>query len=295
MAELRYHLFDVFTETAFEGNPLAVFAAADLGDDAMQRVAGELNLSETVFLRRGEGEIAASLRIFTPRREVEFAGHPTVGSALAIAGVLGWMPPQKRSFVLRERAGDIPVSIDEVPGGSPIAWLRTPPVGFGATVSREQAAAVLRLQPQALLDDLPPQFLSAGNPFLYVPLRDAEAVDRAAYDAGAAAAVAAIDEAVGVYLFALTERGAYARMFAPRAGVAEDPATGSATGPLYAYLARYGALREGERFLNEQGVAMGRRSHLHVRLTRGEKRVSAIEIGGQAVLVGEGVLRAEFS
>ena len=288
MIEVDYLIYDVFTDRVFAGNPLAVFPKTALDDATMQHIARELNLSETVFLSRGEGETAGSLRIFTPGREILFAGHPTIGTAIALVDRLGWIRPDQSSFVLRLGIGDVPIAIDH--GEPTIAWLTTPPVTLGREIAREDAAAILCLGLADVRADLPPQMAGAGNPFLYVPLATKAAVDRATLDAAAVRAQLGWNEINGIYFFAQTDDGAYARMFAPMSGIAEDPATGSATGPLYAYLARWGALPRSQRFVNEQGVAMGRPSTLYVRVRWDGDTLDRIEVGGGAVFVGEGRL-----
>ena len=288
MIEARYMLFDVFTDVAFAGNQLAIFPEASLDDATMQRVARELNLSETVFLRPGDEDVVASLRIFTPLAEVPFAGHPTVGTAIALADHLWWVGPNETEFVVRERVGDVAIRLER---GSPTtAWLTTPPVTFGTTVATEDAAAILGIPSRMVRSDLPCEYAGAGAPFLYVPLTSKEAVDRAVYDAVAARERLPEDAVSDAFPFALAADGAYARMFAPAFGIAEDPATGSAMGPLYAYLAKHGAVERRERFVNEQGVAMGRRSVIEVRLHWNGDALERIDVGGSAVFVGEGTL-----
>lgn len=288
MRDARYMLFDVFTDVAFAGNQLAVFPDVTLDDATMQRIARELNLAETVFVTPAD-DVVASLRIFTPLAEVPFAGHPTIGTAIALADHLWWIGPNETQFVLREKIGDVPIRLER--GKPTTAWLTTPPVEFGRTVSREDAAAILGLELEDVRDDLPCEFAGAGNIFLYVALVSREAVDRAVYDMTAVRRRLPWSPITDVYLFAQSSDGAYARMFAPMFGIAEDPATGSATGPLYAYLARHGKLERTERFTAEQGVAMGRRSVLHVKLTWDGKDLRAVDVGGNAVFMGEGKLR----
>jgi trans-2,3-dihydro-3-hydroxyanthranilate isomerase len=281
-----YLLYDVFTDRAFEGNQLAIFPDAAFDDATMQRIARELNLSETVFLSRGRDAAAACLRIFTPGREIPFAGHPTVGTAVALVDKLRWV--EAGEFLLRERVGDVAISID---AGPPlVAWLTTPPVVLEATFGRDAAAALLGLALDDVRTDLPPQIAGAGSPMLFIGLRDEAAVDRAVFDASTLGKINGLDSIVGVYVFAQTSGGAYVRMFAPMSGIAEDPATGGATGPLYAYLAHHGSLERRAACINEQGVAMGRRSLLRVRLSWSGERLERIDVGGQAVLVGEGTL-----
>jgi trans-2,3-dihydro-3-hydroxyanthranilate isomerase len=289
MIDAPYLLLDVFTDRVFAGNPLAIFPEAHFSDTTMQSIAREMNLSESVFLTRGERGAAAALRIFTPGREMQFAGHPTVGTAIALVDRLGWIRPDQSSFVLRLRIGDVTIAIDRAEPTT--AWLTTPPVTFGREIAREDAATILSMGVADVRSDLAAQLVGAGNPFLYVGLASKAAVDRAEIDAAAVREQIGWDDINGVYVFAQTDDGAYARMFAPMSGITEDPATGSATGPLYAYLAKCEALPRKERFVNEQGVAMGRPSVLHVRVRWNEAGPETIEVGGTAVFVGEGTLR----
>ena len=289
MTEISYLLFDVFTQEPFTGNQLAV-VSQHLPDATMQRIANELNIAETVFVKRtNQPKRPAELRIFTPGREVPFAGHPTVGATFAIAEVLKWVSPEQTEFVLGERVGDVAVRVERK-NGALFAWLRTPPVKFLEEIDRARCAAAINVAPEDLLETLPPQLVSAGNPFLYIALKDRETVDRASFQSSR------LDESidwgiVGVFVFCLTEGGTYARMFTPMSGIGEDPATGSATGPLFAYLARRGAIDvKRSSFVSEQGVKLGRRSVLHVRL-EGEGEKLQVDVGGQAILIGEGRLK----
>jgi trans-2,3-dihydro-3-hydroxyanthranilate isomerase len=286
----RYCVVDVFTETPFEGNPLAVFLDAEgLSDDEMQTIARELNLAETSFVFASP-DAAARLRIFTPGAEVPFAGHPTIGTAFALVRS-GRVPADAASFVLDERIGRVPIRLERAE--NPFrAWFRTPPIAFKEIADRDACAAALGLDPTDLLPALPVQIVSAGNPFLFVPLRDPSVVDRARLNA-AAIARAIEPPATGVFVFAPVASGAYSRMFAPDIGVVEDPATGSATGPLGAYMAEYGLLPnvDGTAFTSEQGTLMKRRSFIHGILHVADGRLEAVDIGGSAVAVIEAELR----
>ncbi len=288
----RSLVVDVFTEVPFFGNPLAVFPDAHgLSDDAMQTIARELNLSETSFVFAPlDARNAARLRIFTPGREVDFAGHPTIGTAFALVS-LERVPASANDFVLEENVGPVPIRLER--RADPfLAWLRTPPIAFGAKYDRAQAAAMLGLTAADLLGVLPVQEAGAGNPFIYVPLRDRAAVDKAELEVGALLRLGPDSAASGVFVFAPVESGVYARMFAPRSGIREDPATGSATGPLGAYLVEYGLLerRDGLRFTNEQGTKMQRRSFIHGRLNVAGGVLESVDVGGSAVRVSEGTL-----
>ena len=172
-----------------------------------------------------------------------------------------------------------------------MVWLTTPPINEAAVYDPVRCAEALGLGVSDLLDT-PPQILSAGNPTLFVALRDKATVDRALLEsAGMRPLNSAGNENFCVFVFTPTPEGAYSRMFAPQYGVPEDPATGSSTGPLAAYMMRRDLISRaaGTRFVSEQGTKMGRRSMLHVHI-RGERGVDGIEVGGHVTPVAEGVL-----
>jgi trans-2,3-dihydro-3-hydroxyanthranilate isomerase len=271
--EHQYRVVDVFTEKPLEGNPLAVFPdAAGLDSSTMQSIARELNLSETVFiLPATRPDCSARLRIFTPSREMDFAGHPTVGGSFVLLDT-GMVSKHSETFVVEENVGPVPIRVDK--GERPLIWLTTPPIKDGPTFDRGLCAGVLGLGPEDLLD-FPPQVLSAGNPTIFIALKDRETVDRAEMDmSGAKRLRGTHPQPLCTFVFTPTAEGAYSRMFAPEHGVMEDPATGSATGPLAAYMMRH-KLTPGERFRSEQGTKMRRRSILHVHMHDG-----AIDVGG---------------
>lgn len=280
--QLSYHyqVVDVFTERPLEGNPLAVFLdGSDLDAGTMQSIARELNLSETVFiLPATQPDAVARLRIFTPRQELAFAGHPTVGTSFVLLEN-GFVPNDWGHFVVEEKIGLVPIRIER--SERPLIWLTTPPIESGETFGREVCARALGLTSSDLLD-CEPQLVSAGNPFVFVAVKDKDAVDRAWLDiSGVGVFQNANPRLNGVFVFAPTAEGAYSRMFAPEHGIVEDPATGSATGPLAAYMIRNNLAphADGTRFLSEQGTKMKRRSILHVHI-RGERGVDGIEVGG---------------
>ena len=280
MALYRYRVVDVFTETALEGNPLAVFPdASGIDDRTMQKIARELNLSETVFVVPvTRADCAARIRIFTSTMEILFAGHPTVGASFVLLED-ALVPKEPGHFLLEEKVGPVAVRVE--PGDRPLIWLKTPPIQFGRTYDRAICGRSLGLD-QADLLDIAPQLVSAGNPNIFIPARDKGAVDRAWLDLSGLRSIQPAGEGpVCVFVFAPTADGAYSRMFAPEHGVIEDPATGSATGPLAAYMLRNGLTPrdKGSRFISEQGTKMGRRSLLHV-LIHGENGADGIEVGG---------------
>jgi trans-2,3-dihydro-3-hydroxyanthranilate isomerase len=273
MPTFRYRVVDVFTEHPLEGNPLAVFPDASAIDPStMQKVAQELNLSETTFvLAPTNPECAARVRIFTPTKEMRFAGHPTIGTAYVLVDE-GVIPKGTASFLLEEKVGAVPVRVDGA--APPMIWLTTPKIHDGRTFDRAVCARALGLDPSDLLD-LAPQLLSAGNPNLFIALKDQAAVDKASLDMAAARSLKIPDEEpFCVFVFTPVSTGAYSRMFAPEFGVVEDPATGSATGPLAAYMMKNKLVSTG-RFISEQGTKMGRRSLLHVQI-----HDDRIDVGG---------------
>lgn len=286
--EQPYLLLDVFTDELFAGNQLAVFPQGGALDAAtMQRIANELNIAESVFATQAPDESRpAKLRIFTPGREVPFAGHPTIGAAVAIADLLQWTTQSQ--FALEENVGDVPVRIERGAKRTK-AWLMTPPMTLGARVDAAAAAAMLGLTANDLDERFLPRIAGAGSNFLYVGVRDACLVDAAQIDARALAALRGPYDVVGTMVFAIREGGTYVRMFAPEAGIVEDPATGSAAGPLYACLVDDGLLpaRAG-RFVSEQGAKMGRRSLLHVNIVSGDSL--KYEVGGSVTPVGHGTI-----
>jgi len=280
MSSYRYRVVDVFTEHALEGNPLAVFPdASGMDDVTMQKVAKELNLSETTFvLPPTRPNCLARVRIFTPTREMVFAGHPTIGTSFVLLDEK-MAPANSERFNLDENVGPVPIRVEQ--GARPRIWLTTPPLQWGRSFDRSMCAKALGLDAGDLLDPAP-QLVSAGNPNVFIALKDKNAVDRAWLDStGLAAIKERGQEAVCIFIFTPTPEGAYSRMFAPEHGVMEDPATGSATGPLAAYMMRHNLAPKaaGARFLSEQGTKMGRRSILYIQVN-GVEGIGGIEVGG---------------
>jgi trans-2,3-dihydro-3-hydroxyanthranilate isomerase len=285
----RYRVVDVFTQVPLEGNPLAVFPqAGGIDTETMQKIARELNLSETTFiLPASRPDCAAAVRIFTPTREMVFAGHPTVGTSFIMLEE-EIIPRGSREFVLEEKVGPVAIRVES--GDRPLIWLRTPPIRFGKTFDRIVAAKALQLNIADLLD-IAPQLVTAGNPAVFVALCDKAAVDRATLDSQSSTLRDASEGPGCVFVFTPTTEGAYSRMFAPEHGIVEDPATGSATGPLAAFMMRNGLVpsADGTRFVSEQGTRMGRCSLLHVHIL-GEQGSSGIEVGGYVTPVIEATL-----
>jgi trans-2,3-dihydro-3-hydroxyanthranilate isomerase len=288
-----YVIVDVFTATPFRGNALAVIPQADgLSDAEMQMIAAEFNLSETAFLLPPIAQKAAvRVRIFTPRRELPFAGHPTLGAAAVFCDHSGAAPP----FIIEEKAGQIKIDADRNGSQENLFWLTTPPVTFYETLDRQFCANLLGLELEDVRADVLPTFASAGSPLLFICLASVEAVDRAQLqDRYLEQALGSVDS-VGTFVFARKQPNSsanfdvYSRMFAPQTGIPEDPATGGATGPLAAYMMRCGLLSANEpaAFMSEQGTKMGRQSFLYVRTDPAQ---GTIQVGGSTVAIARGTL-----
>ena len=295
--EYAFVQVDVFTDRVFGGNPLAVVLdARGLTDGEMAAIAGEMNLSETTFvLPPTRSDCDVRVRIFTPRRELAFAGHPTIGTSFVLA-TRGMLPAEARLLTLEEGVGPVPVRLDGDPANPTFLWMRHGEATFGPPLApRADFAIALGLTEDDLLPDAPIQTGTTGSAFLYIPLRDRTAVDRAALDVPAILRSFADTTAVGVFVFAPDPDPAghrvYARMFAPHtSGIPEDPATGSASGPLGAYLVRHRLVPPDEtvRIISEQGTKMGRQSFIHIAVSTAAGAVTGIEVGGSAVPVLEG-------
>ena len=280
--------YDVFTDRPYAGNPLAVaIDPPELDADQMLRIAGELNLSETVFLRpRPDGSWTA--RIFTPAVELPFAGHPTVGAALALADA-GLV--EGGEVVLHEGVGPVRV---EVTGSVATLTTPRPPAPVEAADPGEVAAA-LGLDLSDLHPDLGPRGWSAGVPFTMVAVRDLDVLGRAEVDLARWRESVALSDAPDLYVLAPLDgvRGERwrARMFGPDVGLVEDPATGAAAAAACGYLAGHaGAPRLDAGWTIEQGVEMGRPSEIRVQAVQRGAEVVAVRVGGQAVWVGGGEL-----
>jgi trans-2,3-dihydro-3-hydroxyanthranilate isomerase len=299
---LRYLHLDVFTRTPFEGNQLAVFPEpGNLTAAQMQRIAMEMAYSESTFIYPPENGGDFRMRIFTPGKELPMAGHPTIGSTFALARE-GTIAHGRDRIVFELGVGPTPVSMEWDANGLAFAWMTQQLPTFGSEIHDRQAfAAAIGLEGKDLIDGAPLQSVSCGVPFLIVPLTTRAAVDALAIDRRSTARLFSSSGFAELPMFFFTtEAGAdgaiaYSRMLAPEFGIAEDPATGSASGPLGCYMLRYGlASAEGARALvSLQGVAMGRPSRIHVSIdSDGAGTISQVRIGGTSVLVGGGELIA---
>lgn len=299
MSSLSYHLLDVFAEAPFGGNQLAVFPEADsIAPDLMQRIARELNLSETVFLLSStEPGILRRLRAFTPSMELPFAGHPTIGAAYLLVD-LGAVPltDSGARFTLLANVGPVPIVVQRRPEGGVFVQLTAaqspqagPPAPSAATL-----AAILQL-PEEDLEPEGAQAVSAGLPFLFVPLKGRAALRRARVHFDRWQTELSTWWAPHVVVFCREpdhpEADLSVRMFAPLMGIVEDPATGAAAAAMAGYLGWRSPERDGTlRWTLEQGVDMGRPSLLRIEADKVAGQVTTSRVGGSAIRIGEGRL-----
>jgi trans-2,3-dihydro-3-hydroxyanthranilate isomerase len=280
MGELRYTICDVFTDRPLAGNQLAVFSdARAIPEELMQPLARELNLSETTFVLAPEAGGDVRLRIFTPTVEMPFAGHPTLGSAWVLAAESG-----AERISLETAAGTIAVSLQRDNGQPSFAWMSQPVPTVAPVAAAEELLAAVGVAESGL----PVEVYDNGVHHAYVCLDSADEVAALAPDQRHLAALAEVD---GVSCFAVQGARATSRMFAPSLGVPEDPATGSAAGPLAVHLVRHGRLAAGEELVVSQGAQIARPSTLHARVGGTPTEIDSVEVGGRAVVVGAGRLR----
>jgi trans-2,3-dihydro-3-hydroxyanthranilate isomerase len=296
----RFITADVFTDRLFGGNPLAVLPdARGLDAGQMQRIAREFNLSETVFvLPPDDPAHTRKLRIFTPAQEVPFAGHPTVGSALILAasGAIG-LTGATTGIIFEEPAGPVPVTIRSNGGQATFAQLTAPVAPeLRPAPAADAIAAMLSLTPADLRTAAGlPAFASCGFPLLIVEVADRAALGRARLDLALWQRLLADAWSREVYLVsrdsAEPEAAFQVRMFAPAAGIAEDPATGGAAAALGGWLGLRETPAAGTaRYRLAQGLEMGRPSRLEVEVEMRAGQVAAVRVGGGAVLVSEGTI-----
>lgn len=300
----RYAVLDVFTDTALSGNPLAIVRDAEgLDDAAMQAIAREFNLSETVFVLPPDNPPhTAKVRIFTPGRELPFAGHPTVGTAIHL-GTERFNKEQADDVdvmvVLEEKVGPVRCGVMLRASGSPYAEFDLPVLPKVADSVPDVAAVAEALglaQHEIGFGHYPLAIADAGVPFVIVPVNGLDAARRAAPSPERWSRVFPNGGGLDIYVFtAEVERpGAtfHARMFAPTMGIAEDPATGAAAAAFAGVLHRYGQLSDGSHsYRIEQGVEMGRPSLIDLEIDVAGGALHAARIGGSAVVVAEGTLK----
>lgn len=295
----RFLHYDVFTDRPLAGNQLAVFVEPQgLEAAAMAAMTKETNFSECTFVFPAEAAATdVRLRIFGRNGEMPFAGHPVIGSTFALADT-GVIAAGRREFVFGLGVGPATVELDWQGDRLAFAWMTQQRPTFGQTLANRAAfAAAIGLEASVLLGEAPIQEVSCGSMFLMVPLATRAAVDQLAPDQRALDGVfkAAGVQRRGLFVFS-PEAGAdgatvYSRMIG---GTFEDPATGSASGPLGCYLLRHGLVtpEAAQKIISAQGVKMGRPSRIHIRIDGTPAEITRVRVGGTSVLVGEGRLRA---
>ena len=271
---LRYVVADVFTDTPLTGNQLAVFTdGREVDEKTMQDLAREMNFSETVFVLPPESGGDAKIRIFTPGGELPFAGHPVLGSAFVLAA-----PLQLGEIRLETGSGIVPVALQREGARIVFGWMRQPIPPFEPYDRAEELQEILGVR-----SSLPVELYHLGPTHVYVELGSEDEVATLRPDFSTLAPFSA-----GINCFAGSGKHWKTRMFAPSSGVAEDPATGSAAGPLALHLARHGRIAFGDEIEISQGAELNRPSKLHARVEGSVEKIERIEVGGSAVIVARG-------
>jgi trans-2,3-dihydro-3-hydroxyanthranilate isomerase len=274
----RYFVVDVFTSQPLEGNQLGVFVdGRRFGSEQMQRLAREMNFAETVFLLPPQQTGDVAVRIFTPQVELPFAGHPVLGTAFVVGQASG-----ADVVTLETGAGLVPITLQREDERIVFGWMRQPVPAPEPCANERELLVAIGVESSLL----PVELYRNGPPHVYVMLPTEEAV------AGLRPDLAALGELnLAVSCFAGSGRSWKTRMFYPAGGVPEDPATGSAAGPLAIHLARHGEIAFGDEIEIRQGAEIGRPSLLHAKVTGEAARIDSVEVGGTAVIVAEGRFR----
>lgn len=288
----QYYLLDVFTDEKYGGNPLAIFPDARMiSEHLFPKIARELNLSETVFLFPPEKSENYSMRIFTPGGELPTAGHPTVGTAYYLSREIEHPANGTLQITLNQKIGNVEVFVAFVNNIPELVTMHQPLPEFGPRHDEKKAAIadMLSLTPDEL-GDLPIQEVSCGNNTLIVPVRSTKELSKIAIKTDQWKQLK--KETGDAFLYVFTTKGVkngdvQGRMFAPEIGIAEDPATGSANGPLACYLTAHGIISMPAKSL--QGYEMGRPSQLYLdTATDEEGKISEVKVAGKSVFMGKG-------
>ena len=279
IARFRYVIADVFTGEPFTGNQLAVFTdARQIPENRLQDIAREMNFSETVFVLPSEGDGHVRIRIFTPATELPFAGHPTLGCAFVLAG-----PLQLTEIRLETGVGVVPVQVEREGARIVFGWMVQPVPTWQPYADEADALKALGIAGS----ELPVEVYENGPRFAYFRLASEDAVAAVDPDQAALKKLGTI----GFATFAGVGTTWKTRMFGPGLGVNEDPATGSAAGPLGVHLLRHGLIGSGQEIELTQGVEIKRPSKLHVRVTGSPDEIERVDVGGEAVIVAKGELQ----
>ncbi len=298
MRAYHYQLLDVFTNQAFGGNQLAVFTdAEDLSSTTMQQFAKELNLAEITFvLPPQHAQNDFHIRIFTPAMELPMAGHPTVGTAYILAK-MGLIALDESPKIVRfeEQVGVIEVSIQHKEGDIQQIQMHQPLPEFKTIFEDKEAfAELLSIDANSIRDDLPIQVVTTGVPFVFIPIRDLATMHQLKVRLDVWETLLKDTDSPHIFTFSLEtetdDATVHSRMFAPAMGIPEDPATGAASGPLGAYMAKYNLVTDTRNILSEQGMEMGRSSFIYIDIGYEDGEFQHVVIGGACVHMGEGTL-----
>jgi len=291
---MRFYILDVFAEEKYAGNQLAVVrGATSLSDDAMQKIAKEMNYSETTFiLSDAPRDGGYDVRIFTPREEVPFAGHPTLGTAFVIQNEIMSGPAEK--VVLNLKVGQIPVTIGRGQDDADMLWMRQNAPVFGQVIEPAWIASVLSLDESDIDDRFPVEEVSTGLPVIVVPLKSLDAVKRAGIRRDEYFELIEETQAKAILVYCAEtyapEDDLNVRVFCDYYGVPEDPATGSANGCLAAYLVRHRYLGDDRIDIRvEQGYEIARPSMLYLKAGQNQGQID-VSVGGKVVMIAKGQL-----
>ncbi|MFS1514963.1 PhzF family phenazine biosynthesis protein [Bacillus sp. SCS-151] len=302
MQTLHYTLIDVFTNQAFGGNQLAVFKEnGNLSTEMMQKIARELNLSETVFMRPSRSAAAdKELRIFTPQIELPIAGHPTIGAGYVLGmDRISTMKSRLNQLVFETGVGNINVTVKKENDMISFVEMNQKTPVFGPVFHNiKRVAELLAISSEDIDSNLPIQSISTGVPFLLIPIRTLSAMERISLQTDVWNKFFSEDKNIK-HIYAFTTETIYessdvhSRMFAPAMGITEDPATGNANGPLGAYLVEYSVIPKSEqtyKIRNEQGIEMKRPSFIDISISKKGNVYENVSIGGSSVMMGSGQL-----
>ena len=290
--EFQFYVIDVFTDKQFQGNQLAVFpSAAGISDENMQKIAKEFNYSETTFVTSTDDKNIRNVRIFTPESEVDFAGHPNIGTAMLLARIGELTDEKQIHTIFREKVGDIAITINfdnSKPITAELSVAKIPEEKI--LPSLEQISKVISLEPT---DVLQPIAFSCGLPFLFIPVLSLEKIKKASLNHDEWKKQISDLHVHHLFLFtAETENPEYdfhARMFAPALGISEDPATGSAVAALSGYISKFLEKNNGEfTYVVEQGFEINRPSIIEMSFSQKNQKIESVKIKGNAVIFSEG-------
>jgi len=295
LLEYSFYVVDVFTDKKFEGNQLAVFPSAEgINDEQMQKIAKEFNYSETVFITSTGEKYSRNVRIFTPRSEVDFAGHPNIGAAMLLARIGEFSNEKQVKIIFNEKVGQIPITIifhNSEPQKAELSTAKLPEEGEVPPLIK--IAKSISLEGSDIISSKGPASFSCGLPFLFVPIISKEKLKKARINQEEWKKNISKTWAPQLYLFThqteFDESDFHARMFAPALGISEDPATGSAVAALSGYISKYIQKNDGKfSFVVEQGFEIDRPSIIEMSFSQKNQKIESVTVKGNAVIFSKG-------